>query len=198
MADDITRNERLDREAVVRELVRDIGDTAILAGLGTSTSNLATSGDRDLNFYFIGAMGATTGVGLGVALAQPERQVMVITGDGELMMNSGILATIGVQQPSNLAVIVLDNGVFGETGLQPSHTSFGIDIAGIAAACGFRDVMRINGEHEIPELVRRSRTGNGPFLAVVRVKSGRYPNVIPLKSGVELKARFSRALKAEG
>lgn len=190
-----TGHNALERVAFVKQLLEGIGDAAVVGGLGTSVSNVATAGDRDLNFYFSGGMGLTSALGLGLALAQPQRLILVVTGDGELMMNSGILATIAVQAPKNLAIIVLDNGLFGETGLQASHSAYGVDIAGIAAASGVPHVVTIRGEDEIPDLVRRSRQMAGPFLGVVKVQGGRYPNVIPIKSGVELKARFSRALR---
>ena len=101
-----------------------------MCGLGSPVSEISRANDRDLNFYLVGAMGSAAAVRLGLALAQPDRTVIVITGDGELMMNVGILATIGVIKPRNLSIIVMDNERFGETGQQMSHTAFGVDIAG--------------------------------------------------------------------
>ena len=99
-----------------------------MPGLGSTTWDLAAAGDNDRNFYLWGAMGGAAMIGLGLALAQPEKRVAVITGDGEMLMGMGALATIGIQRPGNLAVIVFDNGVYGETGMQPSHTQGGVDL----------------------------------------------------------------------
>ncbi len=184
----------LERAAVVKQLLAGAGKTAVVCGLGTPGSNAASVADRDLNFYLIGAMGSACPIGLGIALSQPDRPVLVLTGDGELMMNVGVLATIAVQRPKNLSIVVLDNEMFGETGMQASHTADGVDIAGIALACGFPEAVTIRSEDEIPALILRSRQMNGPFLGVVKVRGGKYPNVLPIKSGVEMKLRFSRAL----
>ena len=98
------------------------------------------------NFYLWGAMGGAAMIGLGLALAQPDKRVAVITGDGEMLMGLGALATIGIQKPANLAVIVFDNGVYGETGMQPSHTQSGVDLVGVAAACGFATCLEVRDE----------------------------------------------------
>jgi len=184
----------LKRRDVVTALLSKIESELIVCGLGSPVSDVMAVGDRPLNFYLLGAMGLATSVGLGLALAQPDRSVIVITGDAELMMNSGALATIGVRKPRNLSIIVLDNERFGETGEQVSHTSAGVDIAGIAIASGFsetetvRDMARIGGVRE--HMVAQA----GPYLAVVKIKAERSPVVMPPKSGVILKSRFRQAL----
>jgi thiamine pyrophosphate-dependent acetolactate synthase large subunit-like protein len=151
-------------------------------------------GDRPLNFYLLGAMGLATSVGLGLALAQPDRNVIVLTGDAELMMNAGALATIGVRKPKNLSVIVLDNERFGETGEQVSHTSAGIDIAGIAKASGFARTETLRDMAQIDDAKRSITASTGPYLAVIKIKAERSPVVMPPKSGVVLKSRFRQAL----
>ena len=114
---------RLERRAAMATLVADRGDDLLVVpGLGSTCWDLAAAGDNDRNFYLWGAMGGAAMIGLGLALAQPDKRVAVITGDGEMLMGMGALATIGIQRPPNLAVIVFDNGVYGETGMQPSHT----------------------------------------------------------------------------
>src|SRR5580698_6451513 len=110
----------LDRRQVVSSLLAERKDAIVIGGLGASTYDVAAAGDDDRNFYLWGAMGAATMIGLGLALARPERRVLVITGDGEMLMGLGSLATVAVQQPANLAIVVLDNGAFGETGMQES------------------------------------------------------------------------------
>ena len=115
----------LERRATMATLLADRGDDLLVVpGLGSTAHGtppqLPVTMDR--NFYLWGAMGGAALIGLGLALAQPDRRVAVITGDGEMLMGLGALATIGIQNPRNLAVIVFDNGVYGETGMQPSHT----------------------------------------------------------------------------
>src|SRR6476469_10205610 len=128
----------LDRRAAMAALLRDRDDNLLVVpGLGSTTWDLAAAGDNDRNFYLWGAMGGAAMIGLGLALAQPQKRVAVITGDGEMLMGLGALATIGVKRPGNLAVIVFDNGVYGETGGQPSHTSGGVDLTAVARAAGF-------------------------------------------------------------
>src|SRR5213595_742951 len=130
-------NELARRSAIAR-ILADRGDMLVISGLGSPTYDCAAAGDHPLNFYLWGAMGSAVTVGLGLALAQPKRRVLVITGDGEMLMGLGALATIGVQQPANLTVVVIDNERYGETGMQQTHTAYGIDLAEVAAACKFR------------------------------------------------------------
>jgi thiamine pyrophosphate-dependent acetolactate synthase large subunit-like protein len=186
--------EALKRREVVPALLAGIDNELIICGLGSPVSDVMAVGDRPLNFYLLGAMGLATSVGLGLALAQPERTVIVLTGDAELMMNAGALATIGVQQPKNLSVIVLDNERFGETGEQVSHTSAGIDIAGIAAASGFAEAETVSDLARVADVRRRMTDGAGPYLAVIKIRAERSPVVMPPKSGVVLKSRFRQAL----
>ena len=186
--------EALDREWVAKELLAAPGDFLVVGGIGNVSSNVARAGDRELNFYVMGAMGAATGVGLGLALAQPDRPVIVVTGDAELMMNVGILATIGVQQPKNLSIVILDNEQFGETGQQVSHTAYGIDIASMALACRFAGAVTVREKGEVAAVAARTRQMNGPYLAVAKVRPGRSPSHIVTKSGEEQKIRFRRAL----
>src|SRR4249919_3463240 len=128
----------MDRRPFVAGLLADRSDLLVVTGLGSATYDVAACGDHPLNFYLWSAMGSTAMVGLGLALARPDRRVAVITGDGDMLMGLGSLATIGVKQPKNLTVIVLDNAHYGETGMQPSHTEAGINFAALALACRFR------------------------------------------------------------
>ena len=122
----------MDRRPFVAGLLADRGDMLVVTGLGSSTYDVAACGDHPLNFYLWSAMGTTAMVGLGLALARPDRRVAVITGDGDVLMGMGSLATIGVKQPGNLAIVCLDNRHYSATGMQPSHTAAGIDLAGTA------------------------------------------------------------------
>jgi thiamine pyrophosphate-dependent acetolactate synthase large subunit-like protein len=113
----------LERRNVVNQLLAERKEAIVVGGLGASTYDIAAAGDHDRNFYLWGAMGGAVMIGLGVALAQPQLPVVVITGDGEMLMGMGSLATVGLQKPGNLTIIVLDNEVYGETGGQASHTA---------------------------------------------------------------------------
>ena len=133
----------LDRRSVVAGLLADRKETIAVGGLGASTYDIAAAGDHDRNFYLWGAMGGAVMIGLGIALAQPKLPVVVITGDGEMLMGMGSLATVGLQKPGNLTIVVLDNEVYGETGGQASHTAATVDLVGVARSCGIADARAI-------------------------------------------------------
>ena len=134
----------LDRRMAVRTLLADRGDLLVVTGLGSPSYDVFDAGDHDGNFYLWGAMGGTAVAGLGLALAQPSRPVAVVTGDGEQIMGAGALMTIAVAKPGNLTVIVLDNGHYGETGMQVSHSGMGVRLDEVARACGFADTVEIS------------------------------------------------------
>src|ERR1700758_3842016 len=133
----------LDRREFVQRLLVDRGDLLVVPGLGSATYDVAAVGDHPLIFYLWGAMGGTAMIALGLALAQPDRRVVAIPGDGDMLMGLGSLATIGVKQPKNLVVVVLDNAHYGETGMQPSHSAAGVDFVAVALACGFREAHTV-------------------------------------------------------
>ena len=132
-----------------RELLKDRGKLLLVTGLGSSSYDAFAAGDHEANFYLWGAMGGAAMMGLGLALAQPGRPVCVLTGDGEQLMGLGALATIAVKKPANLTIVVLDNGHFGETGMQTSHSGLGVDLHRIAQAAGFAAVSDIRGMEEV-------------------------------------------------
>jgi thiamine pyrophosphate-dependent acetolactate synthase large subunit-like protein len=175
------------RRDAVRALLRNRKDLLVIAGLGSTAWDITAAGDSALNFPMWGAMGQAAMMGLGLALAQPKRRVLVITGDGEALMGMGALATIGVQQPPNLTVVVIDNERYGETGMQETHTASGIDLAGVAAACK----LNVVGWKELPAAIHKAK---GPHFAVVKVDAEKIPLVLPPREGALLKARFRRAL----
>src|SRR5215469_4657282 len=149
------KSRLLERRAVVRALVIGRRDMLVVSGLGSTTYDLAAAGDDPRNFYLWGAMGSATLIGLGLALAQPKRRVLVVTGDGEMLMGLGGLATIGVQKPSNLALAVFDNGHYGETGMQASHTETAVDLGGVARACGIKEIFDVSDELGLREFTDR-------------------------------------------
>jgi thiamine pyrophosphate-dependent acetolactate synthase large subunit-like protein len=185
----------LERRAAIKVLLANWSeDLFVVPGLGSTTYDVASLGDNDRAFYLWGAMGGAAMIGLGVALAQPKRKVTVITGDGEMLMGMGALATIGVKQPPNLAVIVFDNGQYGETGAQASHTGSGADLPGVAKACGIADTMDVRDEAGLKQLAARLAGLDKTLFARVAIKAEEPPRVLPVRDGVALKLRFRRAM----
>lgn len=185
----------LERRAVMATLLAGRGDDLLVVpGLGSTTWDLAAAGDDDRNFYLWGAMGGAAMIGLGLALAQPDKRVAVITGDGEMLMGMGSLATIGIQRLANLAVIVFDNGVYGETGMQPSHTQSGVDLMKVAAACGFGACLDVDDEAGLADLAQRLKSLDTTLFARVHIEADEPPRVLPERDGVVLKQRFRRAI----
>jgi thiamine pyrophosphate-dependent acetolactate synthase large subunit-like protein len=184
----------LDRREFVQKLLADRKDLAVVSGLGSPTYDVAASGDHPLNFYLWGAMGGAAMIGLGLALAQPARRVLVLTGDGEALMGLGSLATIGVQQPGNLVIVVLDNQHYGETGMQPSHTRAGIDLVAVATACKFVDALHVSEIGAVGRIRDLVHNGGGPILVQARISGDATPRVLPIRDGHAVKLRFMEAL----
>jgi thiamine pyrophosphate-dependent acetolactate synthase large subunit-like protein len=193
-ADQVTGARRERRAAMATLLAGRADDLLVVPGLGSTTWDLAALGDDPRNFYLWGAMGGAAMIGLGLALAQPQRRVAVITGDGEMLMGMGALATIGIQQPANLAVVVFDNGVYGETGMQPSHTQSGVDLVGIAAASGIATCLDVRDEAQLRDLAARLKGLQGALFARVLIEASEPPRVLPERDGAVLKDRFRAAL----
>ena len=187
----------LDRRAVIKTLLADRPDDMfVVPGLGSTTYDLASLGDDDRNFYLWGAMGGAAMIGLGLALARPKLRVVVITGDGEMLMGIGSLATIGVQRPANLAIVVFDNGVYGETGGQASHTRLGVDLPATARSCGIEMTFDVTGEQGLHSLAVALATFHRTLFARVKIAADEPPRVLPTRDGVELKLRFRHAVTA--
>jgi thiamine pyrophosphate-dependent acetolactate synthase large subunit-like protein len=142
-------------------------------------------------------MGQAAMIGLGLALARPRRRVLVVTGDGEMLMGLGSLATIGVQRPANLSLVVIDNERYGETGMQATHTAHGIDLAAVARGCGFDDSRMIRTQTEVASLRSAIHGKPGPLFAQVKVVAEKLPLVLPPHDGVVLKERFRAAVLAD-
>ena len=185
------------RREVVASLLASRGDLLVVSGLGSTTYDCAAAGDHPLNFYLWGAMGGAAMIGLGLALAQPKRRVLVITGDGEMLMGLGSLATIAARRPSNLAIAVIDNERYGETGMQTTHTAAGVDLAAMARAAGFAAAITAARKEELEGVIRLLRRDAGPVLAVIKVAAVRDPFVLPARDGALLKHRFRAALLGE-
>lgn len=189
---------RIGRRDFVADLVaRAPEESVFVSGLGSPSYDLYDAGDRDLNFYLWGAMGGAVPLALGLALAQPERPVIVITGDGEHLMGVGSLATVAARQPDNLTIVVLDNGHFGETGMQQSHTSLGTDLAAVARGFGVENVHQLTEHGQLAGLVKSVRRTSGATFAHVLISSDEPPRTMPNRDGAFIKNRFRHALGLE-
>jgi thiamine pyrophosphate-dependent acetolactate synthase large subunit-like protein len=184
----------LDRRDALRALLGEREKMTVVAGLGSSAYDLASCGNEPLDFPLWGAMGGAAMVGLGLALSQPEYMVMVLTGDGEMLMGLGSLATIAAQRPRNLRILVMDNERFGETGQQETHTAMGTDLASVAAGCGFPHVRTIRQARELEALRVDLHTLDDLLLAVVKVSPEDLPRVLPPRDGAYLTHRLRSAL----
>lgn len=195
----------LHRRDVVRQLLAERGNSLVVAGLGASawdvaaaTAAAAAPGDDDRNFYLWGGMGGATMVGLGLAIAQPHRRVLVITGDGELLMGLGSLATVALQRPRNLAIVALDNGRYGETGMQPSHTAGPTSLVAVASGCGIAAAYDIENHAGLDELVATLAAQTDLVFARIAIAAEELPRVLPERDGEKLKKRFRAALALAG
>ena len=184
----------LDRRKVVAALLADRGDALVVTGLGSPTYDTFAAGDHDLNFYLWGGMGGAAMAGLGLALAQPKRRVLVITGDGEMLMGLGALATIACEAPKNLAIAVINNGHYGETGMQRAHTARGVDLNGIAKASGFKSATTLQSMASLQRWLPTWNKKTGPIFADIKVSAAPTPMALPVRDGTAIKYRFRTAL----
>jgi thiamine pyrophosphate-dependent acetolactate synthase large subunit-like protein len=191
----MSKTNLLDRRAVVSTLLKDRKGMVAVGGLGASTNDMAAVGDHDRNFYLWGGMGGAVMMGLGLALAQPDVPVVVITGDGEMLMGMGSLATVAMQKPGNLSIIVLDNERYGETGGQTSHTSSAADLVGVAKACGIADSRAITTMAEVEALVGKLQDlKSGPRFANVKIDSANVERILPMRDGTYIVSRIRGSL----
>jgi len=185
----------LGRREVVATLLRHRMQAIAVGGLGASTYDIAAAGDHDRNLYLWGAMGGAVMIGLGLALAQPNLPVVVITGDGEMLMGLGSLATVGLQAPGNLSIVVLDNESYGETGGQVSHTASAADLVGIARACGIADARSLATLDEIETFARALQdVSGGPRFANVKIDGANLERVMSSRDGMFILTRVRGSL----
>lgn len=187
-------NNKLFRRDVVQKLMTARGDALCISGLGSPTWDLAAIDHRPENFYIWGGMGGAAPTGLGLALAQPDRTVWVLTGDGEQLMGVGSFSTIALQQPKNLAIIVLDNEHYGETGMQAAPTGRGTDLAAMAAGAGISNTMTVRDEAELDELVSILKEGRFPLVAVIKIDVATGDTIMPPRDGKFVKNTFRSAV----
>ena len=190
----MTQQDALDRRKVVTRLLRDRGNLLLVTGLGSPTYDAMAAGDDDLNFYLWGAMGSAAMIGFGLAMAQPDRPVLVLTGDGEMLMGLGSLVTIGIRNPRNLSIVVLDNEHYGETGMQPSHTSSEMKLDEIARASGFGRADEVRDMEAVGELQARIHESDTVSFASIKINTDQAPRVLAPRDGIYVKNRFRTAL----
>jgi thiamine pyrophosphate-dependent acetolactate synthase large subunit-like protein len=184
----------LNRRDALRVLLSAREKMIVVTGLGSTAYDLASCGNEPLDFPLWGAMGGAAMVGLGIALAQPEYTVLVLTGDGEMLMGLGSLATIAARRPRNLRIVVMDNERFGETGQQQTHTAMSTDLAAVAAGCGFQHVRTIYEPSELEALRMDLHTLDDLLFAVIKVSPEELPRVLPPRDGAYLTHRLRAAL----
>ena len=182
--------KRLKRRKVVETLLADRGDLLVIGGLGAPAWDITASGDHPNNFPMWGAMGGAAVLGLGLALAQPKRRVLVVTGDGEMLMGIGSLATIGISKAPNLSIVVLDNEAYGETGQQDTATKHGVSLSGIARACAIKDCRDVNTMAEVQALRDRIHQGGGSLIAQIKIDPEKIPLVLPPRDSTFIKNRM--------
>ena len=186
-----TAPNALDRRQVVARLLARRDGLLVVTGLGSPTYDVHAAGDHGGNYYLWGAMGSAALIGLGLAQAQPDRTVVVLTGDGEQLMGLGGLATIAVSNPQNLIIVVIDNNHFGETGMQLSHTGHGLDLAAVARSCGFKDARVVRDMKGVEEIARALHApAPGARFFVIKVKAENPPRSLPSRDAVHIKNRF--------
>jgi len=187
----------LRRREVVEALLAERGELLVVAGLGSAAWDVTAAGDHPLNFPMWGAMGGAIAFALGLALAQPERRTLVLSGDGDLLMGLGSLATVAVQRPANLAIVALDNERYGETGMQETATASGVDLAAVARGCGFPLAATIRDEAQLAAALPQIRSAPGPAFFTIKVRAEKLPLALPPKDGTLLKQRFRQGLLGE-
>ncbi len=190
----LTNRPRVGRRAFVARLLAALPDALVVSGLGSASYDVFAAGDRDRNYYLWGAMGGAAPLGLGLALAQPEQSVVVITGDGEQLMGIGALATIAAKRPPNLTIIVLDNGHYGETGMQPSHSSLGVDLVAVAKGFGIADSVATLDIACCDDIAASIRARAGTRFVQVFIEADEPPRALPPRDGPYIKNRFRAAL----
>ena len=188
---------KLNRRVVISELLKERKNSLIVNGLGGTCWDVASLGDNDLNFYVWGGMGNACMIGLGLALSQPDKKVIVITGDGEMLMGIGSLATIALKQPKNLSIVVFDNELYGETGNQKTHTAYCTNLSKIAIGSGIINSSIILTQEDLLSLSSEIHLIKNLSFSVIKINQDQEEIVLPIREGAFIKSRFRRALLGE-
>ena len=188
---------KLNRREVISELLKERKNSLIVNGLGGTCWDVASLGDNELNFYVWGGMGNACMIGLGLALSQPDKKVIVITGDGEMLMGIGSLATIALKQPKNLSIVVFDNELYGETGNQKTHTAYCTNLSKIAIGSGIINSSIILNQEDLLSLSSEIHKIKNLSFSVIKINQDQEEIVLPIREGAFIKSRFRRALLGE-
>ena len=188
---------KLNRRIVINKLLKERENSLIVNGLGGTCWDVASLGDNDLNFYVWGGMGNACMIGLGLALSQPDKKVIVITGDGEMLMGIGSLATIALKQPKNLSIVVFDNELYGETGNQKTHTAYCTNLSKIAIGSGIINSSIILTQEDLLSLSLEIHQIKNLSFSVIKINQDQEEIVLPIREGAFIKSRFRRALLGE-
>lgn len=182
------------RRPLVEAMLAERGDLLVVTGLGTTCYDVFSTGDHPLNFYNWAGMGGAAMVAMGMALAQPSRRVLCITGDGEMLMGLGSLATIACERVRNLAIAVMDNEHYVETGMQGTHTGRGVDLAGVARSVGFPIAECVSDRAAFDRVLPLLREAPGPVFVDIKVSPAQPPMTLPMRDGPYIRSRFRDAL----
>ena len=188
------KDYELNRRYVITELLRNRKDNLIINGLGGTCWDVASLGDNNLNFYVWGGMGNACMIGLGLALSQPNKKIIVITGDGEMLMGIGSLITIAVKKPKNLSIVVFDNELYGETGNQKTHTAHGVNLSAIAKGSGIKNSKIIQNTTELKLLSSKINQINELSFTQIKINNELDETILPIREGPYIKARFRKTL----
>jgi thiamine pyrophosphate-dependent acetolactate synthase large subunit-like protein len=188
----------MNRSDLTRRLVAKLqSGEAVIGGIGNNNFDLWAAGQRPENFYMLGSMGLTAPIAMGVALAQPERRVFALEGDGSLLMQLGTLGTIAAARVKNLAVVVFDNGMYQITGKQPSLTASTVDLVAVAKGAGLAQSAWAADEAQFEALVDRALEGSGPWLIAARIDDQK-PAGTTERDPARIRQRFMAALAVKG
>jgi len=183
----------MNRADLTRRLVGMLDDDAVIGGIGWTNFELWGAGRRPENFYMLGSMGLALPIALGVAIAQPQRRVIALEGDGSLLMQLGVLGTIAARRQKNLLMIIWDNGAYQITGGQPSTTASVVDLVAIARASGLEKAFWADDEAHFETLVDRARREDGPFLIAAKIDDQR-PKTTTHRDPVQIRQHFMQGL----
>jgi thiamine pyrophosphate-dependent acetolactate synthase large subunit-like protein len=190
-------SNKIQRRPFVAALLAERGNALVIPGLGSPTWDCSAAGDSPDYLYSWGGMGLAVPTALGLALAHPERRVLALTGDGELMMGIGSLGVVAAQAPGNLGILVLDNESFGETGKQTGLTAGRADLCRIAEGFGIAHTMTVTEQGAVKQLAALLFKQPGPVFAVAKIALSEDPWSLPLKDGAAIARRMRIALGHE-
>ena len=187
-------SNKIQRREFVADLLAQRDGALVIPGLGSPTWDSYAAGDSPEYLYSWGGMGLAVPTALGLALAQPQRRVLAMTGDGEMMMGIGSLGVVADHAPENLGILILDNEHFGETGKQTGLTSNQTDLCKVAEGFGIERTMLVTDHGAVDELAQLMFKTPGPTFAVAKIALSEDPWMLPEKDGAAIARRFRVAL----